>query len=467
MLLPPDFQRLMLQHYGEVQAHSLFQALTDTEPDVSVRLNAAKCNRLPSCILPSGSHPVPWCDGAYYLPQRPAFTFDPLFHGGAYYVQDASSMYLAQALRQHFLPHFDSSSAPAVLDLCAAPGGKSTLLRSILPDGAFLLCNEPVAKRTQILVENMAKWGHPNVAVTHNYPADFSPLSHTFDLIVADVPCSGEGMFRKDEQAVSEWSLQNVETCRLRQREIIRSVWPCLKPGGLLVYSTCTFNRYEDEENARWIMEELGADNLPLKADPSWGIVEGNPGCHFFPGQVRGEGFYIAVLRKSDAEPLRPAVLKERKSARKKTQAPALSSQLLASLPSDFLHQAEADVCYGVSKKHVSLVTLLSHHLQLWSKGVHVAQLKGRDWQPAHSLSQTLVLQAESYPQAELTYEQALAYLRHENIVVQAPRGFVLVTYRQLPLGFVKNLGNRANNLYPQEWRIRSPHTTPFQLFEM
>lgn len=315
MELPKDFCDLMRQQYGDEMAESLFEGLSQ-EPSVSIRLNPKKV-----CQVVSAGHElsivnsqfsigdkVAWCPDAYYLNERPAFTFDPLFHAGVYYVQEASSMYLATILEKHLLDKCDQSLPfmgeesrsdgeglrLSCLDLCAAPGGKSTLLRSLLPDDCLLVSNEPMPKRAQVLAENMMKWGHPNCIVTQNYPADFTFLSDAFDLIVTDVPCSGEGMFRKDEGAIRDWSMENVDTCWRRQRDILTDIWPTLKPGGLLVYSTCTFNHFEDEDNVAWIAEHLGAEMLEQR--------------HFFPGRDKGEGFFIAALRKhtQTEDPLRP-----------------------------------------------------------------------------------------------------------------------------------------------------------------
>ena len=241
MQLPSDFIALMREQLGVEQAEALFEGLRQ-EPTVAVRFNPLKTAALTLNREALGD-PVPWCPDAYYLDGRRAFTFDPLFHAGAYYVQDASSMYLAQILRKH-LP---LKGVRGVLDLCAAPGGKSTLLASLLPEDATLISNEPIRKRAQVLAENMQKWGRPNCFVTQNYPDEFGAFCDSFDLILADVPCSGEGMFRKDPVAISEWSLDNVHQCVARQRDILRSIVPCLRSDGLLVYSTCTFNRYEDE----------------------------------------------------------------------------------------------------------------------------------------------------------------------------------------------------------------------------
>ena len=447
--LPPDFLSLMRGQLGEARAAALCDALCTTEPVVSVRFNPGKGLR----YLPSLAS-VPWCPDACYLEERPAFTFDPQLHAGAYYVQEASSMFLGQAV-QHYM-----SSATTVLDLCAAPGGKSTLLRALRPSGALLVCNEPVARRAQILAENMTKWGHPSTVVTQNLPVDFAPLRHVFDVIVADVPCSGEGMFRKDAEAVTEWSMQNVLMCQERQRGILADVWPALKPGGLLVYSTCTFNHLEDEDNVEWICRELGAEVMSLPCDASWGIT-GH--YHFLPDTARGEGFFLCVLRKSDDEPLlsAPAVKERRPKPGREQPFPAA---LRAWVQGDFDFMVESDAAIAFPSSHASLRPLLRRHLHVLSEGVRLADLKGTAWQPSHALAVSQSLVRGTFPEAELAYDQALAYLRREAIPVDAPPGHVLVTFRGLPLGFVKNLGPRANNLYPAEWRIRSGFTTPFVL---
>lgn len=275
----------MRQHYDADIAEALCEALVSTEPVVSVRLNTRKLNSLHHPLALPESHRVEWCRDAFYLSERPPFTFDPLLHAGAYYVQEASSMYIAQLISNHTTPI-------AALDLCAAPGGKSTLLAGTLPPGSLLLSNEPVPKRAYILAENMHKWTrmplglqYPVMSiVSNNFPADFTAFTATFDLVVTDVPCSGEGMFRKEEQAVQDWSIDNVKLCQSRQRDILNDIWHTLKPGGHLIYSTCTFNRYEDEDNARWICTQLGGELIHER--------------HFLPGRDPGEGFYCASIRK-------------------------------------------------------------------------------------------------------------------------------------------------------------------------
>ena len=469
MELPKDFCTMMRQQHGDEVAERLFEGLS-AEASVSIRLNTNKiCHTHPS-PRENMAH-VPWCPDAYYLDERPAFTFDPLFHAGAYYVQEASSMFLAEALRQHM-----PTDRPLVaLDLCAAPGGKSTLLRSQMPDKSLLVSNEPMRPRAQVLAENITKWGHPNTVVTQNYPSDFVGFTDTFDLIVADVPCSGEGMFRKDEEAIREWSLENVDKCWHLQREIVETIWPCLKPGGLMIYSTCTFNRYEDEENVSWIASALGADILPVSLLPQWNVTEGTPGYHFYPGRTRGEGLYMAVLRKhgnvdetgqnehDEALSAKVPTVKSKmrkhdkhggKQTKDNTKTPAIV------LPEGYTLKVDKDVCLAIPTLYDTLILRLRRMLHTLVAGVEVATLKGNDWVPSHALAMSTLLPRGTFPEYALTHAEAISYLRREALRIEAPRGYVLVTYRNLPLGFVKSIGNRANNMYPQEWRIRTTYTT-------
>lgn len=408
MNLPVDFEKYTRQLMGEQLYTELLKGLSDDVP-VSIRVNPFKCPEHFS--IPLKDDCVPWCQYGYYLKHRPNFTFDPLFHAGLYYVQEASSMFHEHVIQQ--LIHEIGNDDLRVLDLCAAPGGKSIAIRSILPDNCLLYSNEPIRARAQVLMENMLKWGHPNVVVTNNYARDYQRANMRFDIIVADVPCSGEGMFRKDANAIGEWSLQNVEKCWRLQREIITEIWPCLKPGGYLVYSTCTFNAHENEENVNWIAEQLGADFVNVHTKEEWNItgslIDQHPMYRFIPGKTRGEGLFVAVLKK---------------------------------------HEDDAP---NVHAREAMLRIMTDEQL--------VPPNKKKDI-PNHSKALSIRLQRNEYPNVDIDYQQAISYLRKEAIVLpsETPRGIVLLTYQHAPIGFAKNIGNRANNLYPMEWRIKSTH---------
>ncbi|WP_300699240.1 rRNA cytosine-C5-methyltransferase [uncultured Bacteroides sp.] len=470
MELPVSFVDYTRSLLGDAEYGRLSEALSAEQP-VSIRLNEAKYPVASSPLSGDGSCRVPWTSAGFYLSRRPTFTFDPLFHAGCYYVQEASSMFVEQALRQYM------STAPVVaLDLCAAPGGKSTHVRSLLPEGSLLVANEVIRNRSQILAENLTKWGHPDVVVTNNDPADFAPLTSFFDVILTDVPCSGEGMFRKDPVAVSEWSPENVDVCWQRQRRILSDIWPCLKPGGLLVYSTCTYNTKEDEENIRWMRDTFGAEILPLDIPADWNITgnllagEDFSVYRFLPHRTRGEGFFLALLRKPEQEEegleenFQPSRRKSAASCGKKKQASAISKEQLALVrrwflsPDDYELSVVGTSVTAFPKAYLSELSSLQQSLRVIQSGVSLAEAKGKDLIPHHALAMSCLLCTDAFSREEVAYEQAIAYLRKEAIVLSAaaPRGYVLLTYKDVPLGFVKNIGNRANNLYPQEWRIRS-----------
>lgn len=523
--LPSEFIERTRQLMGEAECNALCRALQADEP-VSIRTNTGK-----NAPAPPQAHPVPWTDNGFYLNRRPAFTFDPLFHAGFYYVQEAASMFIAQAVRRYV-------NRPVVmLDLCAAPGGKSTLVRNCLPQGSLLVANEVMRARSQVLAENLIKWGNPEVIVTNNDPADFSRLEERFDVILTDVPCSGEGMFRKDDRAISEWSSEGVELCWKRQRRIVADIWPCLKQGGILIYSTCTFNREENEDNVAWIASTLGAEVLPVDTETEWGITGNLTGedfsvYRFLPHHTSGEGLFVAVLRKKpdseagnfcfigentrreeadgchagnggewfadgispsgDSEEEKPASVYSRRTIaetiytdaerrgrkaegfRKGGKGKAMqkgSKVSGVSFPKEteawiqhagnFSFRMEDTLAIAIPADYAGFYDELKESLRILHAGITLAELKGKDWMPSHTLAMSTVLCKDAFPQTDLTLAQALSYLRREAIILDSsvPKGYVLVTYRHVPLGFVKNLGNRANNLYPQEWRIRSGYT--------
>ena len=460
MILPQAFIERTRQLLGE-DIYPQFEEALATETPVSIRPNRTKCQ------LPVEGEPIPWATSGMYLKNRPTFTFDPLFHAGCYYVQEASSMFVERVLQEYV------HEPVVMLDLCAAPGGKSTLCRSTLPEGSLLVANEVMRNRSQILAENLIKWGHPEVVVTNNDPADFTELTHLFDVILTDVPCSGEGIFRKDQVAVAEWSRENVDICWQRHRRILTDIWPSLKPGGFLIYSTCTFNREEDEDNVAWIAKELGAEILPVPIEDSWGIT-GNlvggefPVYRFLPHKTKGEGFFLAVLRKQEGEceetlsrfsksPSRMDKKKKGKDNKQPLVVPKEAKEWLASVSDYSLAMKDTQVV-AFPKAYQDEYALLQQTLKVIHAGITLGEVKGKDLIPHHSLAMSTALASEAFPKAEVSYEQAIAYLRKEGLILDAdvPRGYVLLTYQGIPLGFVKNIGNRANNLYPQEWRIRS-----------
>lgn len=422
------------------ESQSFLEALNEPSP-VSVRVN----NKLP--LIPSDEK-VPWCDSGYYLPERPLFTADPLFHAGAYYVQEASSMFLQQALQQCVSP--DST----VLDLSAAPGGKSTLISQFLSKEGFLVSNEIVKSRAFILAENLIKWGNDNVFVSNNAPIDFQKLPSFFDVVVVDAPCSGEGMFRKDAGAIDEWSTQNVTMCAARQQDILTEVWDTLRTGGILIYSTCTYNQEENEENVNWIERGLGADFLTLDTSCFPEITVSEKGYRFFPHKIRGEGFFISVLRKTSESPSPGRKKPTKPSLKTDNFVSALKNQLLA--PSDWEISVENNLISAYRTIHAEKMDTLKNILKTRHFGITLAEQKGKDLIPHISLALSKSLNTGKITTAVVSKETAIQYLRKEAVhIPDIEKGYVLLTYDSVPIGWIKNIGMRSNNLYPAEWRIR------------
>ena len=448
-MLPFDFIEQMRPLLGG-ELDAFLQSL-QTERETSVRLNDKVPYESLTVLHESGMSEVPWCPDGYYLKRRPQFTLDPLLHAGCYYVQEASSMFVDEVLAQLVNP--DS----VVLDMCAAPGGKSTLISQYLGEEGLLISNEVVRQRVFILSENIQKWGNGNTIVTHNQARDFGDKAENlFDCVLVDAPCSGEGLFRKDEGAVDEWSLRNVDMCAERQRDILRYVWPALKPGGIMIYSTCTYNPKEDEENALFIRDTLGADIVPVDTDPSWNIVQSaKAGYHFYPHKTRGEGFYLCVLRKREV-PFTPFRVKPGKERGNKPVEGLGELQSWLLHPERWVIRQSDRFTDAYPRRYKDLIEWFSTHFTCISTGFGIGEVRGKHVAPQHSLSMVKDFRKEMFPQVELSLEMAQAYLRSEALILpEQPSGYLLMTYKNVPLGFVKNVGNHSNNLYPNEWKIR------------
>lgn len=469
MALPAAFIEDMSQVLPAAELEEFLRALTEGDVPTSIRWNEAK-----GASLEAGSQSVSWCLSGQYLTERPVFTLDPLLHAGVYYVQEASSQFITHVIRQIV---GEQSTPLQCLDLCASPGGKSTAALSVLPKGSVLVSNEIDRKRARILAENIQKWGNPNVCVTANAPADFKGMNHAFDLIITDVPCSGEGMFRKDAGSIAEWNPAKVKECAALQRQIVSDIWDCLRPGGYLIYSTCTFNVHEDEENVQFIHDELGGEIVPVHVEESWHIhpaitgdfapdVRPESACRFMPHYTQGEGLFMALIHKPGTfVKASTAIVKSGKNerhAKNNEKGPDMTATAAAWVASDVHCTIQTDkegVVHAIPQELVELhKALIQNRLYLLSAGVELGVVKGKDLQPGHPLALSTALLRGAFPEAELDLDTALNYLRRESIVLgpENPRGYVLLTYHGYPLGFVKNIGNRCNSLYPTEWRIRN-----------
>lgn len=425
------------------------------EQITSVRFNPAKqalieCEYRPTvdCQL---STAVPWCPHGYYLPERPSFTFDPLFHAGAYYVQEASSMFLWQMITQ-LVP---SASGKKVLDLCAAPGGKSTLLASYFTDG-LVIANEVIKSRASILVENITKWGADNVIVTNNDPSHFQSLQNYFDVLVIDAPCSGSGLFRKDADAVNEWSDDNVKLCSLRQQRILADALPALKENGIVIYSTCSYSKAEDEDILDWLIDNCHLSSVSCDLNKDWNIIEVESDKHnaigyrFYPDKIKGEGFFIAAFKKTTATT--DGYFKEQSLMLPSKQEMQLL-QTFYPIPKAYTVFKQSDTFRLIKKEWLNDLKVLAKNLYIKKAGVELGTIKGKDIIPSHELALS-ILPLESLAVVEVDKEKALQYLKRKDLNIAAPKGWSLVTHCGLPLGWMKVLPNRINNYYPSEWRI-------------
>jgi 16S rRNA C967 or C1407 C5-methylase (RsmB/RsmF family)/NOL1/NOP2/fmu family ribosome biogenesis protein len=444
-MFPEDFRkRIKLQEY--IDADVLLRVLEEPSP-VSIRINPEKWKH-----HPVNAEPVPWCKDGFYLNFRPSFTTDPLFHSGCYYPQEASSMFLEQV----FMQTIDNKEYIRVLDLCGAPGGKSTHLSALIGDRGFLVANEVIRARAAILSENITKWGFGNTIVSNNDPSEFGNLKGYFDVILIDAPCSGEGMFR-DPAAVKEWSSGKTLLCSQRQKRILKDIWPALKEGGILIYSTCTFNPAENEENVRWLTTNETAECLVIDKAQFNDIkdidYQGITGYGFYPGKIKGEGFFISAIRKTERSKVNK--IKNLKNPFRRINKDDLLTANTWTVFSDENLISSGDDIFSVAG-NINDYLILSKNIKIIKGGTRICSVKNKKLIPYHELALSTGLRKEAFCKAELDYNQAVSYLRRDSFMLpDAPKGWLIVTYKRVNLGFINNIGSRINNYYPVEWRIR------------
>lgn len=445
-MLPENFLQ-SIEHVQGLNKKSFEAVHNSVEQITSVRINSAKNSQ-----LFSANEQVAWCKHGYYLLERPSFTLDPLFHAGAYYVQEASSMFLWHIAQQLF----GNETQKKILDACAAPGGKTTLLANYFFDG-LVVSNEVINSRATILAENIVKWGTGNCIVTNNNPKNFSSLKNYFDALVIDAPCSGSGMFRKDITAVEEWSLDNVIFCSQRQQKIIVDVWQSLKENGYLIYSTCSYSEEENEQILDWIVDNFRVTSIQILIEKDWNIVTTQSNKHkaygyrFYPDKIKGEGFFIAVFQKNEGDVSNKYKLQTLQQPTKQ-EIDILNNFLVETNELKFFkHNNELK---AINTQYYNDVLVLAQQLHIKNAGTTLGEMKGKDFVPNHELAVS-TLRLSNIATLELDKENALQYLRKKEISVSSlNKGIVLVTYHGLGLGWIKVLNNRINNYYPTEWRI-------------
>jgi 16S rRNA C967 or C1407 C5-methylase (RsmB/RsmF family)/NOL1/NOP2/fmu family ribosome biogenesis protein len=435
----------MRDHLGEEWEN--FSTAHEQHSPISIRVNPKKYHKI------NHQNKIPWTSEGYYLDERPAFTLDPTLHAGGYYVQEPSSMFIEQAVLQATNYRADLN----VLDLCSAPGGKSTHLLSLISSKSLLVSNEVIRSRAPIVAENIQKWGNLNTVVTNNDPKDFQRLGAFFDLIVVDAPCSGEGLFRKDPDAINHWSTDNVLLCANRQRRILKDILPTLKRDGILIYSTCTYNEYENEEVLQWLGESGDVEFLRLNLDPQWGVTEitknGVYGYRLFPHRVKGEGFFLSVVRRLSGSDTRQKSKRVFVPPEKKT-LDQLRDWL--TFPHEKVFILRQELVQALPANKINEIELLANNLHLISSGTAIAAVKHNKLVPEHALALSIELNARNFEAIDLDLHDSLRFLRKDTLEVNnAKKGFALVRFNQLPIGWVNVLDNRINNLYPAPWRIR------------
>lgn len=459
MTLPEELL-ISLQNVKGFSRRSFEEIHASAEQVTSVRVNLFKplvvgselqLPEFTAHYLSQKTIPVPWCETGYYLSERPSFTLDPLFHAGCYYVQEASSMFLEQLVKTVYPDH--ATGEYRVLDLCAAPGGKTTHLSALFPEG-MIVSNEVIKTRSGILAENVIKWGKENVTVTSNDAAHFEKLPGYFDMIVIDAPCSGSGMFRKDPDSIQEWSLQHVEHCCRRQHRIIEDIWPALKEGGILIYSTCSYSREENEDVLDWIGEKFDPESI--RVNLSEGIVEAVSekkyfyGYRFYPDKIKGEGLFMACIRKKNATG-EPDVKEKKFSYISREGQKTVSLWLNEPRAFSFIAAAEEVILFP--QKWMEDFAVLFSVLYVKKAGIKAGKLVRNELIPDHELAPSLVL-SDNIPFIELDKEPALQYLRRNDIVIEGVRGWAVVRFKGHRLGWIKALPNRINNYYPKSLRI-------------
>jgi 16S rRNA C967 or C1407 C5-methylase (RsmB/RsmF family)/NOL1/NOP2/fmu family ribosome biogenesis protein len=444
-MFPEGFiQRIRSQKY--IDADNLLEALEAPSP-VSIRINRSKWDK-----KPLNSQPVSWCSSGFYLNRRPSYTLDPLFHSGCYYPQEASGMFIEQVFRQFVT----GDKYLRVLDLCGAPGGKSTHLSSLIGSRGLLIANEVIKTRASVLAENITKWGISNTLVTQNDPTVFSDLPGFFDIILIDAPCSGEGMFR-DSIAVTEWSLKNAYHCSERQKRILSHVWPTLKENGILIYSTCTFNPAENEENIKWLITKYQAETVNVPISDFNGITEIEyhdvNGYGFYPGRIKGEGLFISVLRKTGASGKTLGRIRKNLSTELKRADLEIVKEWTGFPEENIIRTGDQIFSIPGLKEDYQI---LSQRMKIISTGTKICIAKRNGYVPDHELALSEGIRKDAFPVAKLDYNEALNYLRRDKFMPAGiPKGWIIAAFGGINLGFCNNIGDRVNNYYPVNWRIR------------
>lgn len=441
--LPSNFLNSLRSVKG-FNEEALIKAHESDKLPVSIRLNPNKKAELKYEL----DKPVPWTSDAYYLEERPVFTADPLFHAGCYYVQEASSMFVEHVLKQTV----DFSKDIFALDLCAAPGGKTTILSSLLNKDSVLVANEVIKNRADILSYNLAKWGNCNHIVTNSETSSFSSINGLFDVVLVDAPCSGSGLFRKQPDAITEWSEDAVLKCGDRQQKILTDILPSLKTNGILIYSTCSYSALENEEIVKWMLNNTNVELIQMKLESSWGIEDTSFGYRFYPYNLQGEGFFCAVFKV--LEDRSEFHLKQKGNLKEATKGEMEIINQFLDVDFEYKvinHQGDYKL---LNIKTLSLLNALKNTLYLKQVGTSLGEIKQADLIPHHFLALSNYINS-SVERLELNENEVIKYLKKENFDhTHSTTGIKLITHKNFGIGWAKVLNNRANNYLPQNYMI-------------
>jgi len=417
----------------------------------SIRINPFKPTELAFKL----DNPIPWNEKGFYLEERPNFTYDVLFQAGCYYVQEAGSMFIEHALKSCV----DFNQTLLGFDVCASPGGKSTLLNSLLNSESALVANEIIKQRSEVLAQNLSKWGTCNVVVTNNDPSSYSDINDVFDVILVDAPCSGSGLFRKQHDAVDEWSLDNVNLCNQRQKRILSDIIGTLKQGGTLVYSTCSYSKSENEEIADWLINEFGLISVQIPTEKKWGIIETTSekqkafGYRFYPDKTQSEGFFCAVFKKPGAIDSHHQVRKSKYEAFSiiKPKEKELFANWIKNLDSHQITKFKDDYLL-TNQITLDFINKFSN-LYYKKVGTNIGSLIKNEVIPHHDLAWS-IHKSETIQTIDCTEKEAIQFLKKELQSIEGNKGWNLMSFHNFGIGWIKHLGNRLNNYLPNEFRI-------------
>lgn len=441
--LPKDFLN-SLKQVKNFNEEALLKAHEQDPLPVSVRINPNKKAELDLEFESS----VPWAENAYYLKERPVFTADPFFHAGCYYVQEASSMFIEYLLKQTV----DFDKELMILDLCAAPGGKSTLINSLMNEKSLLVANEVIKSRADVLSYNLSKWGNCNFIVTNNDTKTFSKLNGVFDVAVVDAPCSGSGLFRKQHDAANEWSLESVDQCSIRQKKILEDVLPSLKTNGIVIYSTCSYSMEENESMIQWLLENQSVELVKIKIDPAWGIEDTGLGYRFYPYNLSGEGFFCTVLKVNEEKSNTKLQIKNGLKEVNKVELEVLGKKITLNDHHKVINHN--NVFKLLNSNSLSFVNTFKDQFYFKQVGTNIGEIKHGELIPDHFLALSVYLKPE-VAVLELEKEEALKYLKKLPFAYQqSVPGLKLIRYKGFGIGWAKVLSNRANNYLPQNYVI-------------